>query len=294
MAYEPTWPKCSDVAQRYILQQMRNNVPAGFHPDITDPDKSYDGEEEWSIGSVFDDGALRDFEDEEKEFEGYEHALEVFGELDEVYDAIKITDSGGSSYDKLEGLKAFSDSYDADMPTDNKRTRSNWIQSYKDAGLLEEDAGATKPGPDKEAVTERGHAFIETTEALNRDVFHGLGIEAGDFYRKMFTQGYGDSESHTGDKIQAFFLFSGGMNPYEVSRDLDVPESTVRRMADYLEQEGLFTGNNMFTPEGRDLAETVLHQLDDAEPEGFDEGTIETELGQDEEDFFNDDGMLDL
>ena len=79
-----------------------------------------------------------------------------------------------------------------------------------------------------------------------------------------------------------------------MSREVDVPESTVREMAVDLKEAGLFTENYMFTQEGRDLAEFVLCQLDDVTPEEFEEGTIEAEMGQAEEDFFDALGMLDL
>lgn len=287
-----TGPKCADEAQRYILQKIRDAVPDNKYSEIIDPDRTYDGEEEWSIGSVFDDGNLREFDDDE---EDYEQAVEIFEELDKVYDAIKTTRSGGASYDKLKALKAFSHRYDAEIPTDNKSTRHKWVQQYGDAGLLDISSDKTGRKPQHQGVlTEHGEAFINTTEALNEQVFSNLNIDTGDFYRKMFTQGYGDREAHSGDKIQAFFLYGAGMNHSEVSQDLDVPETTVRDMANYLEDKGLFTEDNMFTPEGRGLAEFVLCQLDDAEPEEFEQGRVRTNLGQREDDFFDDDGMLDM
>ncbi|MFB6114919.1 MAG: helix-turn-helix domain-containing protein, partial [Candidatus Nanohalobium sp.] len=174
-------------------------------------------------------------------------------------------------------------------------TRHKWVHQYSEAGLLHFFPDKTERQPQHQGMlTERGEAFINTTEALNKQVFSDLDIEAGDFYRKMFTQGYRDREAHSGDKIQAFFLYGAGMSHSEVSEDLDVPESTVRSMANYLEEEGLFTEDNMFTPEGRDLADFVLCQLDDAEPEEFDGGSVRTNLGQREDDFFDDDGMLDM
>lgn len=289
-----TGPKCADTAQKYILQKLRNGIPDDSYSKIFDSDRSYDGEEEWSIGSVFEDGNLEEFENEE-DSRDYEHGKELFQELDKVYDAIKVTNSGGASYDKLEGLKAFSDNYNDEIATDNKKTRNNWVQSYMDAGLVDTESDKTDTRPqDQGELTDRGHAFIETTDALNDGIFDRLDIEAGDFYRKMFTNGYGGREPHSGDKIEAFFLYGGGMNHAEVSRDLDAPESTVRDVANYLKDEGLFTEDNMFTPEGRDLAEFVLSHLDDVEPEEFHEGSVETDLGQSEDEFFDEDGMLDL
>ncbi|MFB6175098.1 MAG: helix-turn-helix domain-containing protein [Candidatus Nanohalobium sp.] len=84
------------------------------------------------------------------------------------------------------------------------------------------------------------------------------------------------------------------MSPTEISEELDVPESTVRGLATGLRDEGLLTDNYMFTKTGRDVAQHVLTQVDLAEPDVFEEGTVETELGQDEDEFFDDDGMLDI
>lgn len=290
-----TGPKCADEAQRYILQIINSADLDESYSAVFDPDQTYDGEEEWSIGSVFSDGNLREFEEEAEDDDIQDKALETFQNLDEVYDALKTTNSGGASYSKLEGLKAFSDEYDAEMPTDNKKTRSNWVQDYSDAGLVDIDVNKSEARPQDEGeLTDRGEALIKSTEALDERVFSDLGVDAGDFYRKMFTQGYGDREGHSGEKIQAFFLYGGGMGHTEVAGELEVPESSVRDMADYLADAGVFTEDYMFTPEGKELADEVVWQLEAVRPEEFEGGSVETELGQDEGEFFDDDGMLDL
>ncbi|MFB6175099.1 MAG: hypothetical protein ABEJ87_03910 [Candidatus Nanohalobium sp.] len=114
---------------------MQRARPFEEYGKIVDTGETYDGELEWSIGSVFDDGNLESFKEEDEE--EYGEAVEAFKNLDEIYDALKTTNSGGNSYSKLEGLKAFSNHYDTDMPTDNRSTRNNWIHDYRDAGLLE-------------------------------------------------------------------------------------------------------------------------------------------------------------
>jgi len=291
-----TGPKCADEAQRYILQITKSRDLEDSYSPVFDPEESYDGETEWSIGSIFDDGNLREFEDEEGlDEETEEIALETFRNLDEAYDALKTTNGGRTSYEKLEGLKAFSDDYDGEIPTDNRRTRSNWVEQYRDAGLVDIFVDRTERRPqDHGELTERGQAFVESTEALDERVFSDLDIDAGDFYRKMFTQGYGDRESHSGEKVQAFFLYGSGMGHSEVADELEVPETTVRDMANYLSEAGVFTEDYMFTPEGRGVADEMLCQLEVVRPEEFDGGTVETDLGQDEDEFFGDDGMLDL
>jgi transposase len=290
-----TGPKCADEAQRYILQIVNSADLDESYSSVFDPDESYDGEEEWSIGSVFSDGNLREFEQETEDEQIEDTALETFQNLDEAYDAVKTTKAGRAAYSKLEGLKAFSDRYDAEMPTDNKKTRSNWVKDYRDAGLIDIDLNRSSSRPEKEGeLTEKGLSLIETTEDLDERVFSGLEPDAGEFYRKMFTQGYGDREANSGEKIQAFFLYGGGMGHTEVADELEAPESTVRDLAEYLSDTGIFTDDYMFTPEGRDLAGHVLGQLETVRPEEFEGGSVETELGQDEDDFFNDDGMLDI
>ena len=290
-----TGPKCADEAQLYILQVMNSADLDESYSSVFDPDQSYDGQEEWSIGSVFSDGNLREFEQETENEEIEDTALETFQNLDEAYDAIKTTNGGSPSYSKLEGLKAFSDRYDAEIPTDNKKTRSNWVQDYRDAGLIDIDVNKSSSRPEKEGeLTERGISLIESTEDLDERVFSGLEPDAGEFYRKMFTQGYGDREKHSGEKIQAFFLYGGGMGHTQVADELEAPESTVRGLAEYLSDAGIFTDDYMFTPEGRDLAGHMLEQLDAVRPEEFEGGSMDTELGQDEGDFFDDDGMLDI
>ncbi|AOV94982.1 hypothetical protein AQV86_03595 [Nanohaloarchaea archaeon SG9] len=291
-----TGPKCADEAQRYILQIAQSRNFDDSYSPVFDPEDSYDGDAEWSIGSVFDDGNLREFENEQElDEETEEIALDTFRNLDEAYDALKTTDSGGTSYDKLEGLKAFSDNHDAEMPTDNRRTRSNWVKGYRNAGLIDISVDKTDRRPqDHGKLTERGEAVLESTEILGDRVFSGLDVETGDFYRKMFTQGYGDRKGHSGKKIQAFFLYGSGMGHSEVADELEFPETTVRDMADYLAEAGVFTEDYMFSPEGRGLADEILRQLEAVRPEEFEGGAVETELGQDEDEFFGDDGMLDL
>lgn len=281
-------PKCADVAQKYILQRMRDIEPADSYSEITNPDREYDGEEEWSIGSVFANENLRQFEDTGDDFD---QAKELFERLDEVYDAIKDT----GTYNKLEGLEAFTSYGESEFPTDNRKTRQNWIESYRDAGLIDYIPRKSESKPQNQGtITELGDVFIKTTDLLNNGVFESLDMDAEEFYGKMVTDAYGGDEGNTGEKIEAIFLYGGGMGHTEISRELDVPESTVREMAVDFEEAGLFTENYMFTQEGRDLAEFVLCHLDDVTPEEFEEGTIETEMGQEEEDFFDDDGMLDL
>lgn len=285
-------PKCADNAQRYILQIMQNSKPIAEYGDIVDTSEDYDGEVEWSIGSVFDDGNLETFEEEEdKDFEA---AQKAFESLDEIYDALKTTNSNSTSYSKLEGLKAFSERYDAEIPTNNRSTRNNWIHDYRDAGLLDVGVSKESSSPiDEGEVTDLGHEFIRSTERLEA-VFSDVEISAGDFYRKIFDRGYGDREPHSGEKIKAFFLYGSGMSHTEIADELEVPESTVRGLATDLREEDILTENYMFTKTGRDIAQRVLTQVDLAEPQEFEGGTVETELGQEKEGFFDDDGMLDI
>lgn len=291
-AFMAVGPKCADDAQRYILQIMQNARPIEEYGEIVDVSEEYDGEVEWSIGSVFNDGNLESFEEEDNE--EYEDAVRAFENLDEIYDALKNTNPGRASYSKLEGLKAFSSRYDEEMPTENRSTRNNWIHDYRDAGLLDLDISRDDSCPVEEGeVTDLGHQFIRASEELD-DELSGLEMDAGDFYRRMFTQGYGDREAYSGEKIKAFFLYGSGMSHTEIGDELEVPESTVRGLATGLRDEGLLTGDYMFTRAGRDVARHVLSQVALAEPEEFDGGTVETELGQEKERFFDGEGMLDI
>lgn len=290
-----TGPKCADEAQKYILQIMESARPFDSYGAIVATDETYDGEEEWSIGSVFNEGNLREFEQESQEREEVEETAEkTFQNLDQVYNAVKNMASGRTQYSKLEGLKAFSEDYEEEMPTDNKKTGDNWVSEYREAGLVDVELSKSDARPQEEGeLTEEGKEIIQSTERLNDTVFSGLSMDAEDFYRTMVTQGYGDREGHSGEKIQAFFLYGAGMGHSEISGELDTPESTLREMAGGLEGE-VFTENYMFTPEGRDLAREVMAQLGAVEHQAFESGTVETELGQGEDEFFDSDGMLDM
>jgi transposase len=273
-AFMATGPKCSDDAQRYILQIMKNARPVDESGEIVDVSEQYDGETEWSIGSVFDDGNLESFGEVDEE--EYDEAVEAFKNLDEIYDTLKITNSGGNSYSKLEGLKAFSDRYDAEIPTESRSTRNNWVHDYRDAGLLNLEISKEDTSPLEEGdVTELGHRFIRSTDQLEEEL-SGLDMDAGEFYGKLFSQGYGEREAYTGKKVKGFFLYGSGLSHTEIADELEIPESTVRGLATDLKLEGLLTENYMFTSTGRDVAQHVLEQVDLAEPWEF-EGLFTSE-----------------
>jgi len=252
-----TGPKCADKVQNYIMQTMRNHVSGDLYDEIVSTDSSYNGEEEWSIGSVFEDRNLK-FSEHDDEITP--KAQDSFRSLDKAYDAIKDTKSGGASYSKLEGLKAFGD-YDVEMPTDNRKTRNNWVQDYKEAGLVDVDLDKSDTRPqDVGELTEIGEMMIQTTEELENDIFEGLDMDVGQAYRKLSTQGYGSTEANNGTRIQAFFMYGSGMGHTSIGRETGSSVSTVRTMAEELEGD-LLTEDNMWTPEGRDFANVVLEQI---------------------------------
>jgi hypothetical protein len=253
-------PKCADEAQRYILQAMKTVESAETYGEIVDTDQSYDGAEEWSIGSVFNGENLEMFGEG---FEIDEKGDRMLRRLDEAYNVVRNTNAGPVSYSKLDGLKAFSDDYDAEMPTDNRKTRNNWVSDYIDAGLVDLEVSKSGLKPQEEGtLTEAGEMMIETTERLDEIVFEDLEMDAGDAYRVLGTQGHSSGKQDTGGKVEAFFLYGAGMNHSEVSRQTGTPSSTVRSMAETMEDQGLFTESYMWSPEGRDFADMMLQQMD--------------------------------
>lgn len=252
-------PKCADTAQKYILETARGYVPDGTFEDLTDPSTQYDGEEEWSIGSVFDSKSLREWEEEPQNYDG---VREAFQTLDQAYNAVKKTQAGPVTYNKLNGLKAFSDETGEEMPTDNEKTQYNWVSDYIDAGLVRYDSEDSDLLDFEEGeLTSAGEDIIESTESLNEEVFSGLETDAEDVYRALSTQGYGRTEQGNGGKIEAFLLYGSGMGHAEISSETDLASSTVRTMAEGLEGD-LLTESHMWTPEGRDFAEVMMDQLE--------------------------------
>ncbi len=239
-------PKCADTVQRYILQAMRQNAPGEVQEAVTSRETTYDGEEAWSIGSVFDQGSLETFETEEVD---YEKAYEAFSTLDEVYDAVKVTNAGGNRYDKMEGLHAATG--EGEFPTDNRKTQSLWKNDYRDAELMIDGE-----------LTERGEMIAETTETLNEEVFDRLDVDAGEAYQKLVTKGYGSTEANNGQKIQAFLMYGSGLSHTDIEEEAGISSSTSRSMAEDLHEYGLLTDDYMFTPEGRDFASVMLDQME--------------------------------
>lgn len=241
-------PKSADVVQNYILQSMRKSASGEMHELVARDAQMYEGVEAWSIGSVFDKGVLEDFEESDDDFSCAE---ESFQELDLVYDAIKTTNSGGNRYRKIEGLHSFTG--DGEMPSDNRKTVNNWINDYRDAGLLEDGE-----------VTDRGVMIIESTDELDENVFSDLKVGAGEAYQKIVTKGYGSTEENNGRKIQAFLMYGvQGMSHTDIADSTGMSESTSRSMAEDLNDYGLLTDNYMFTAEGRDFAKGLVCQIND-------------------------------
>lgn len=102
-------PHSSDIVQTYILQAMRSNAAREDFEDVIDLSHSHDGEVEWSIGEVFHDGVLQDFdtgEDSDEVLDAPGYGLKA---LDQVYGVLDTTSAENK---RLEGLRALEIGWD--------------------------------------------------------------------------------------------------------------------------------------------------------------------------------------
>jgi hypothetical protein len=238
-------PHSSDVAQRYILQEMKAVGAEAELDDVMDISSSHDGRFEWSIGEVFEDSVLRDFDAEEHRDEALEEPGYGLKALDGIYGVVETTSDGNK---RLEGLRALDIGWD--FPVDG-RTARDWKKNYRDAGLIDAD----------ENVTPEGRVFLDTDP---RDYeLEDVGVEnVGEVYRDLATKKVGESGEPTGQKLEALFLYGSGMSHRDVSRATGLSYSTVKNFAYSARDHGILADSYRLTPEGFEFANMVMDQLD--------------------------------
>jgi hypothetical protein len=259
-------PHCADVAQRYILQTM---LTGGLDEDLenaVDPSHTHDGMEEWSIGEVFEDEVLTDFKTDRFKYPRLENPDYGFRALDEVYGAVDTTidTNSGERNKRLEGLRALRTGFE--FPVEG-RTMRDWIQNYREAGLIIQEEDEIQVDPETSAVenvkpSPEGHVFLETDP---RDYFFkGIGVEnVGEVYRDLTTKKLGENGEPTGQKLEALFLYAAGLGHSEVSQATGLTYGTTKNFAYTMKDDhDLLTDNYRLTPEGFEFANMVLDQMD--------------------------------
>ncbi|MFB6190696.1 MAG: hypothetical protein ABEJ91_03945 [Candidatus Nanohaloarchaea archaeon] len=238
-------PHCSDAAQRYILQEMKAVGAEAELGDVTDASSSHNGDFEWSIGEVFQDSVLRDFDPEEHRGQDLRKPEYGLRALDDVYGVVETTSDGNK---RLEGLRALDIGWD--FPVDG-RTARDWKKNYRDAGLIDAE----------ENVTPEGRVFLDTDP---RDYhLEDTGVEdVGEVYRDLATKKVGDGGEPTGQKLEALFLYGSGMSHRDVSRATGLAYSTAKNFAYSAQDHGILSDSYRLTPRGFEFASMVVDQLD--------------------------------
>ncbi len=258
-------PHSADVAQRYILQMMKANGAEEELDEIFKTSEGYNGTEEWSVGEVFDEDTIENFEEEGLDFDwlgtpdyGFKAVEEIYGVIDTTVDS-----NNGGKNKRLEGLRALGIGFE--FPVDG-RTQRNWIKNYRDAGLIIQDDEIEVDSED--GSLENIRPSPEGTVFLNTDpreyFFEDIGVEnVGEVYRDFSTKKLGDGGEPTGQKLEAFFLYGTGMDYEEVSEATGMAPRTIKSFAYKMrEDHGLLSENHRFTPEGYEFALMVLDQMD--------------------------------
>jgi hypothetical protein len=237
-------PHSSDIVQTYILQAMRSTASQQDFEDVIDLSHSHDGEIEWSIGEVFHDSVLKEFDNGESWGESFDTPDYGLKALDQIYGLLDTTSEGNK---RLEGLRALDIGWD--FPVDG-RTKRDWIRNYRTAGLVDDD----------EEVTPEGRIFLETDP---RDYeLEGIGVEdVGEVYRDLNTRKLSGDEP-TGQRLEAIFFYGGGMDHTEVSDATGMAYRTTKKTAYDLRDAGVLTDSYILTPEGYEFANMVMDQLD--------------------------------
>lgn len=236
-------PYCADTVQRYILQTLNDHKISKLDFDeLINPERSFNGQEKWSVGEVFDDEALQTFD--ETELERPENGLRA---LDQIYDALKTTQKNNK---KLEGLRAMKIGWDLPFEEGSK-THWKWCKQYREAGLID----------DNDELTPEASIFLETDPRGYK--FDNIGVEdVGEVYKTLVTSDYNDTDKHNGRKIEALFLYGGGLNHKQVSEEVGIHESTLRHTTEQLEDMGILTQDYMLRQEGYEFGQMVIDQLE--------------------------------
>lgn len=244
-------PHSADAAQRYILQALRAHSKAEKFDEVFDISEPHNGREEWSIGEVFDEEVLSEFEEDVKDTQ--EHPDYGFRALDDIYGVIEDTSDGNN---RLEGLRTIRNG--DDFPVSG-RTERDWKQNYREAGLL------TENNDDDLDVTPEAEIFLET-DPSGRE-FDELDInDVGSIYRDLTSKKLGENGEPTGQKIEALFLYGAGMGHTDVSEETGLTYSTTKNFAYRMRDEHrLLTDNYRLSPEGFEFANMILDQMDQLE-----------------------------
>lgn len=243
-------PENADQAQLEMLRNIRMAFPDEEIEFVTAQESSEDGEMSWeNISAVFSDEAL--LEADKTNLDSYSVDGE-FKALDQAYDALKTTYHGNM---KLEGLRTFRTGWDAPV---GQESFKKWKQSYRDAGLLAGDE-----------LTKEGKYFLDNDPRSYS--FNSIDNQTvGEVFRELSTQGYGDSDPHSGKKIEAFFLYGTGLGHSAVAERVGIAESTLRDTVSSLDTEGLglLQSNNeydnpdtaeySFTEDGQEFGRMML------------------------------------
>lgn len=244
-------PENADQAQLEMLRNIRMAFPDEEIEFISAQERSDDGEMSWeNVRAVFSDEALIEFDTTDVETQAVDGEFQA---LDQVYDALKTTYHGNM---KLEGLRTFRIGWDAPV---GDESFSKWKQDYRDAGLVHEGE-----------LTREGEYFLDNDpRAYEFDVIDNQAV--GEAFRELSTQGYGDSQPHTGKKIEAFFLYGTGLGHSAIAEKVDISESTLRDTVNRLEAEnglGLLENEKgyenpdsaeySFTEDGREFGRMML------------------------------------
>jgi len=253
-------PHSADDAQRYILQTMRSLAPEEFEHEV-DHTESFNGTEEWSAGEVFENGVLKEFDEEEPETidETPEYGFKA---LDQIYGVIDTTKDSQGGYKRLEGLRALKTGWE--FPVQG-RTQRDWIQNFREAGLIWEEDDTIEMNLDTGAIdnirpSPEGEVFLDTDP--RNYFFIELGVEnVGEVYRELSTRKMSDEP--TGQKLEALFLYAGGLSHSEVSEATGMARSTARNFAQNMnERHGVLSEDYRLTQEGYEFANMVLDQMD--------------------------------
>lgn len=245
-------PENADQAQLEMLRNIRMASPNEEPEFVEGQDRSEDGEMSWeNVRAVFSNEAL--MEADTRDLDSEDTVDGEFKALDHVYDAIKTTYHGNK---KLEGLRTFRIGWDSPVGDESFK---KWKQDYRDAGLISGDE-----------LTDEGEYFLDNDpRAYDFDVIDNQKV--GQAFREFSTQGYGDSEPHSGKKIEAFFLYGTGLGHAEVAEQVGMAESTLRDTVERLERDeglGLLqverdhknpdTAEYSFTDDGQEFGRMML------------------------------------
>lgn len=230
-------PEAADAVQRY----MQKMAAMDFGEESEGPENTEEGEIKSFIGEVFKDGDLREFEDE-----NWKPGSPISRAMDQFFGAVETTQHGKR---KIEGLRALQENKEKAYENQDfsKKTWYNWRDDYVDAGLITSNGAA---------ITPEGEVFLDTENKVEQ-------LDMGEVYHLLTTKGYGDSEPNNGRKFDAFFLYCRGAGHQTIADRLEGSESTLRNMANQLQEKDVLSEDYTATERGEEIVEIIFYQMEE-------------------------------